>query len=152
MPRRAVVLGAVVAGVVAADQATKWWAQRRLAGGAIHVIGDDVGFRLSRNAGGAFGIFEGYTPLLAVLAAVLTLVLVRAASRVTNPWVLVALALVLGGALGNLVDRVFRSPGFLRGEVVDFIGVKSFPTFNLADAAVTVGAALFAIAVLRHPS
>ncbi len=64
---------------------------------------------------------------------------------------LVALALVLGGALGNLVDRLVRSPGFLRGEVVDFVGVRSFPTFNLADSAITIGAVLLLIAVVRAP-
>jgi signal peptidase II len=57
--------------------------------------------------------------------------------------------LVLGGALGNLVDRVVRSPGFLRGAVVDFIDIGPWPTFNVADAALTIGALMFAVLLLR---
>ena len=148
---RGLLVAAIVVGVVLLDQATKIWAVDRLADGPITVIGDDVGFRLSRNSGGAFSIFQGFTPLLALLAVVLTVVLVRAVVRTRDPLMLVALALILGGALGNLVDRVARTPGFLRGEVVDFVGVGSFPTFNVADAAITVGALLLLVAVVRIP-
>ena len=68
--------------------------------------------------------------------------LVRAVRRTEDTLLVVALSLVLGGALGNLIDRMFRSPGFLRGAVVDFVHVGSFPTFNVADAAITIGAIL----------
>jgi signal peptidase II len=142
---------AIVVGVVALDQLTKVWAVERLADGPVTVLGDDIGFRLSRNSGGAFSVFQGFTPFLALLAVVLTVILVRAVSRTDDRLMLVALALVLGGALGNLLDRLFRSPGFLRGEVVDFVGVKSFPTFNVADSAITVGAVLLLVATLRAP-
>lgn len=148
---RGLLVAAIVVGVVVLDQVTKIWALDRLADGPIVVVGDDIGFRLSRNSGGAFSIFQGFTPLLALLAIGLTVVLVRAVSRTHDPLMLVALALVLGGALGNLVDRAVREPGFLRGEVVDWIGVERFPTFNLADAAITVGAVLLLVAVLRMP-
>ena len=148
---RGLLVAAIVIGVVVLDQATKIWALDRLADGPIVVVGDDIGFRLSRNSGGAFSIFQGFTPLLALLAIGLTVVLARAVSRTRDPLMLVALALVLGGALGNLVDRLVREPGFLRGEVVDWIGVDRFPTFNLADAAITVGAVLLLVAVLRMP-
>jgi len=142
---------AIVLGVIALDQLTKAWAVERLSDGPIEIFGSDVGLRLSRNSGGAFSLFQGYTPLLAVLAIVLALILVRAVSRTDDRLVLVALALVLGGALGNLVDRLVRSPGFLRGEVVDFVNVESFPTFNVADAAITVGGGLLLLAVVRAP-
>ena len=142
---------AIVIGVVVADQLTKLWAVHRLRDGPIGVIGSDIGFRLGRNSGGAFSTFQAFTPVLAIVAVVLTVILVRAVARTEDRMMLVALALVLGGALGNLMDRLFRSPGFLRGEVVDFIGVKSFPTFNVADSAITVGALLLVIAVLRAP-
>jgi signal peptidase II len=142
---------AIVLGVIALDQLTKAWAVERLSDGPIEIFGSDVGLRLSRNSGGAFSLFQGYTPLLAVLAIVLALILVRAASRTDDRLVLVALALVLGGALGNLADRLVRSPGFLRGEVVDFVNVGSFPTFNVADAAITVGGGLLLLAVVRAP-
>ena len=148
---RGLLVAAIVVGVVVLDQITKIWALERLADGPIVIVGDDVGFRLSRNSGGAFSMFQGFTPLLALLAIGLTVVLVRAVSRTRDPLMLVALALVLGGALGNLIDRLVREPGFLRGEVVDWIGVGRFPTFNIADSAITIGAVALLVAVVRMP-
>lgn len=139
--RLGLVLGIVV-GVVLLDQLTKTWAVSGLEDGPISIIGDDVELRLSRNTGGAFSLFQGFTPLLAILAIVLSVVLVRAVRRTEDVVILIALSLVLGGALGNLFDRFARSPGFLEGAVVDFVRVGSFPTFNVADAAITVGAVL----------
>jgi signal peptidase II len=155
-PRRsgwlvAAIVVFLVAGVVVLDQVTKTWAVRELADGPVELVGSDVGFRLSRNRGGAFSLFQGFTPLLAVLALVLAVVLVRALHRTRDPLVLVALALILGGAIGNLIDRLARSPGFLRGEVVDFVDVGRFPVFNVADSAITIGAVLLFVAVLRSP-
>jgi len=139
--RLGLVLG-IVAGVALLDQLTKTWAVSRLDDGPVSIIGADVELRLSRNTGSAFSLFQGFTPLLAVLAVVLAIVLVRAVRRTDDVVVLVALSLVLGGAVGNLFDRMVRSPGFLEGAVVDFVRVASFPTFNVADAAITVGAVL----------
>jgi signal peptidase II len=138
-PRLAAV---IVVAVVAADLLTKIWAVDRLADGPIGVIGDDIGFQLARNSGGAFSMFQGFTPLLAIVAGVVAYFLVRAVRRTEDTLLVVALSLVLGGALGNLVDRMFRAPGFLRGAVVDFVHVGSFPTFNVADASITIGAIL----------
>ena len=152
-PRHAVrgwLVAAIVVGVVLLDQLTKTWAVRDLADGPVELFGD-VAFRLSRNRGGAFSLFQGFTPLLAVLAIALAVVLVRALRQTHDPLVLVALALILGGAVGNLIDRLARSPGFLRGEVVDFVDVGRFPVFNVADSAITIGAVLLFIAVLRMP-
>jgi signal peptidase II len=132
----------IVALVVALDQATKAWAVNSLQNAPVSIIGTTVEFRLSRNTGSAFSLFQTLTPLLAVLAVVIALVLVRAVRRTDDRVVLVALALVLGGAFGNLADRLFRSPGWLRGAVVDFIHVGSWPTFNVADSAITIGAVL----------
>jgi signal peptidase II len=137
--------------VVVVDQLTKTWAVRELADGPVELFGPEVAFRLSRNSGGAFSLFQGYTPLLAVLAIVLAVVLIRALHRTRDPLVLVALALILGGAIGNLVDRLARSPSFLRGEVVDFVDVSRFPVFNVADSAITIGAVLLFVAALRAP-
>ena len=131
---------AIVVAVVALDPGTKAWAVNRLDRGPISIIGSDVELRLSFNPGGAFGLFGAYTPLLAVVAAVMTVVLIRTVRHATDRLTVISFALVLGGALGNLVDRVFRSPGFLTGRVVDFVNVGSFPTFNVADSAITVGA------------
>jgi signal peptidase II len=146
--RRRLLAGAIVVGVVAVDQLTKTWAVAALDDGPASIIGDDVELRLSRNTGGAFSLFQGFTPLLAIVAIVLTVLLVRALHRSDDPWIVVALALVLGGAIGNLVDRAVRAPGFLRGAVVDFVSVGSFPTFNVADAAITVGAVLLVLRVV----
>jgi signal peptidase II len=110
--------------------------------GPVSIIGADVELRLSRNSGAAFSLFQGFTPVLAVLAVVITVVLVRAVRRAEDRLSVVALALVLGGAAGNLIDRIARSPGFLEGAVIDFVKVGSFPTFNVADSAITIGALL----------
>ena len=75
--------------------------------------------------------------------------LVRTVRRTRDTLLVVALSLVLGGALGNLIDRVFRSPGFLPGAVVDFVHIGSFPTFNVADTAITIGAILVVVWSLR---
>lgn len=142
------LVGAIVVAVVVLDQATKAWALDQLADGPRAIIGSDVELALSRNTGGAFSLFQGFTPLLALIAVVIAVVLVRAVRHADDRLSLVALALVLGGAVGNLIDRVFRSPGFLRGAVVDFVSVGSFPTFNVADAAITIGAVLLVITLV----
>jgi len=138
--RRALFVAAIVAAVVLLDQLTKTWAVASLGDGPVSIIGTDVELALSRNTGGAFSLFQGMTPVLAVLAIVLVVFLVRAARKTDGVIAVVALALVLGGAIGNLTDRIVRSPGFLRGAVVDFVRIDAFPTFNVADSAITVGA------------
>ena len=87
--------------------------------------------------------------VLAVLAIGLSIWLVRTLRRSTDRWTIISLSLVLGGALGNLSDRIFRSPGFLRGHVVDFVKVGSFPSFNVADSAITCGAILLILLSFR---
>lgn len=143
--RRPLLIIGLVVLVVVIDQLTKALVVGHLADGPLSIIGDSVELRLSRNPGGAFSILTGFTPLLAVLAAIVAVVLVRVAQRARDPVMVVALSLVLGGALGNLLDRVFRAPGFLRGEVVDFVRVGTFPSFNVADSAITIGAALLLV-------
>ena len=133
------MIGAIAA-IVAVDQLTKAWAVAALSDGPVHVIGDTVEFELTRNGGGAFSRFQGMTPVLAVGAIVVTFVLFRVLRRMTDSVLVVALTLVLGGALGNLVDRFVRAPGFLRGHVVDFVSVGWWPVFNVADSCVTIGA------------
>jgi signal peptidase II len=141
-----------VAGLVALDQLTKVWAVAALSDGPIHVIGDTVEFHLSRNSGAAFGRFQGMTTLLAVGAILVTVLIVREARHATDRVKLIGYVLVLGGALGNLTDRFFRSPGFLKGHVVDFIAVGRFPVFNIADSCITIGAIVLVWATLRTPS
>ncbi|HKN39233.1 MAG TPA: signal peptidase II [Acidimicrobiia bacterium] len=136
---------AVAAAVVVLDQLTKVWAVSGLSDGPVRVVGSLLELRLTRNPGGAFSLLTNLTPVLAVLAVVMAVYIVRTTRRTADIVMAYSLALVLGGALGNLVDRLVRSPGFLRGEVIDFIKVPHWPTFNVADSAITVGVILIAI-------
>ena len=136
---------AVAGVIVALDQLAKIWAVSALSDGPVEVIGSLLQFRLTRNPGGAFSVLTGLTPVLAVLAVVMVVYIVRTTRRTADVVMAYSLGLVLGGAVGNLVDRLVRSPGFLRGEVVDFIKVPHWPTFNVADCAITVGVILIAV-------
>ncbi len=138
--------------LVGLDQLTKAWAAATLASGPKYVIGHSIGFELTRNSGSAFSRFQGYTPILAVAAILVTVVLVRTMHRVHDAWAVVGLMLVLCGAVGNLCDRIFRSPGFLRGEVVDFVKLGPWPLFNVADSCLTIGAIVLAVRMLRAPA
>jgi signal peptidase II len=150
--RRYALVGGVAAAVIVADQLTKLWAVRRLARGAISVIGP-VRLNLSRNSGGAFGLGSGVVPMVVLAAVALVVVLVAVGRSVDRPSMAVALGLVLGGALGNLADRIFRSPGLGRGSVVDFVDLRWWPVFNLADAAITCGCvALVLMSMRRAPA
>jgi signal peptidase II len=141
------VAGTVVVVVVAADQLSKWWAVRRLTSGPVHVIGT-LDLELSRNTGSAFSLFQGRGPLLALLAAVLVAVLGTLAWRAPTTGRAAVLGLIAGGALGNLSDRVFRGD---HGAVVDFVDLHFWPTFNVADACITVGCILLVVSLLRAP-
>ena len=134
--------------IVALDQLTKSWAASALADHPKKIIGDTVKFELARNSGSAFSGFRGYTPIIALLAATITVFIVRALRHATDGWIVFGLTLILGGALGNLVDRIARSPGFLRGHVVDFVAVGWWPLFNVADSCVTVGAIVLIVRTL----
>jgi signal peptidase II len=145
---RPLLATAIVLGVVVLDQLTKWWAVRDLPGDPVRLFGD-VGFVVVRNTGSAFSLFQAFTPFLAVVAIVVAVVLVRTVRRTRDTLMVLGLSLVLGGAIGNLIDRLLRSPGFLKGAVVDFVHVGGFPTFNVADSAITIGAVLIVIWAVR---
>ncbi len=132
------------------DQTTKWWAENALADGhPRQVIGELLQFRLTRNPGAAFSTGTGYTVLLTVIAVVVIGVCIALAGRLASrPWA-VALGLLLGGALGNVTDRLLREPGPLRGHVVDFLELPHWPIFNVADSAISVAACLFVLFSLR---
>ena len=143
---------AIVATIVVLDQVTKSWIVATHSSVPLEIVGHDIEFRVARNSGGAFSTFTNATIVLAVLAIGLSIWLVRTLRRSTDRATVITLSLVLGGALGNLADRVFRSPGVLRGHVVDFIKVGSFPSFNVADSAITVGALLLVLMSFRSTS
>ncbi|OEJ96639.1 signal peptidase II [Streptomyces thermolilacinus] len=111
----------------------------------IVVIDGLLKFEAVRNPGAAFGIGEAFTVVFTVIAAVVIVVIVRLARKLYSlPWA-IALGLLLGGALGNLTDRIFRAPGVFEGAVVDFIAPAHFAVFNLADSAIVCGGFLIVI-------
>jgi signal peptidase II len=135
--------------IVAADQLTKSLAVAHLTRGVpVRVVGSILQFDLTSNSGGAFSSFQNATPLIAVGAIAATVYLVHVIRGSDDRWTVAALTLLLAGALGNLIDRLFRAPSFLHGEVVDFIRIPYWPTFNIADMAVTFGATLLVVRTL----
>jgi signal peptidase II len=144
------VVALVAALVFLADQGSKSLAVARLTGrGRVDLIGDLFGLRLVRNAGAAFSMATGATWLLTIIALVVVITIIRIARRLGSRGWTLALGLLLGGALGNLTDRLIRSPGFFRGQVVDFLELPHWPIFNLADTSIDTGAVLIALLTLR---
>ncbi len=120
----------------------------------VRVLGGLVYLTHARNTGAAFSFAEGFTVVFTLIAVAVSVVILRTARRLFSTGWAVALGLVLGGALGNLVDRVFRDPGFLRGGVVDFVSVfapdgEVYPVFNVADSAIVCGGVLGAVLAIR---
>lgn len=140
-----VLLGLVI---VVLDQIAKVVAVETLDDGPVPIIGETIRFALVRNSGAAFSLGTDATPVFTVLATVVVLGLLWYSRRVTESWWALGLGLILGGAAGNLVDRLVRAPGFLHGHVIDYVAVGWFPVFNIADAALTVGVVVIAFAVL----
>jgi len=124
------------------DQATKLAAVRWLPGQGVDLVWGAVTLRLSRNAGAAFGLLANAGVVVALAALAVTLVVIWSVRRVPGRGYAVALGLLLGGSLGNLTDRLVRSPGLLRGRVVDFVDFHVWPVFNMADIGIVVGAGL----------
>jgi lipoprotein signal peptidase len=156
-PRRSrarLLIGLALA-VLALDLATKLLVVATIDRGEdIRTLGGLVYLTHARNTGAAFAFAEGATVVFTVIALVVAVVIVRSARRLFSTGWAVALALVLGGAVGNLVDRFFRDPGFLRGGVVDWISVfgpdgEHYPIFNVADSAIVCGGVLGALLALR---
>jgi len=137
---------AVAAAVVVADQLTKWWVVSTLPGRPIELIPGVLQLRYTENTGAAWGLLPGAGSFIALGAIAAAVVIVLVVHRLQRRLEAVAMGLVLGGALGNLGDRVFRGPGLLDGPVVDFVDFSHFPAFNVADSAITVGAALAILA------
>ncbi len=154
--RLVIVLLLVAAVVLAVDQTSKILVVARLTeNDPVTVIDGWLQLRLVRNPGAAFSLSTGTTWLFTIIACVVVIVIIRIARRLGSlPWAL-ALGLLLGGALGNLTDRLLREPGFARGHVVDFIEYLrfpyiSFPVFNVADSCIVTAACLIAILGARE--
>ena len=138
--------------IVLLDQVSKAWALRDLADGRIiHVIWT-MQFNLTFNRGMAFSRGTGIGPIIGVIGLVVVVLLLLSLRRADNALTRVATGLIIGGAVGNILDRLFRGSGWMRGAVVDFIDFQWWPVFNVADMAIMIGAATMMVAMLKYNS
>lgn len=142
-PLRLRTLLAVAAALLILDLVTKALVVANIEPGKpVRIIGDFVTLVIVRNPGAAFSMATGMTWLLTLVAVAVVIGVVRMGRTLRSPWWALGLGMVLGGALGNLIDRFFRSPGPLQGHVVDFVSVGWWPVFNVADSSIVCGAIL----------
>lgn len=153
--RELLIFGAIALLIIGLDQVTKYWAQqfllpRRLSGeGPIELLGGFLKFTYAENTGAAFSIGTGITWVFTLIAIGVVVFILRYARRLASlPWALV-LGGLLGGSLGNLIDRMFRAPGPFEGAVVDFIQLPYWAIFNIADMAVVMSGIGIAILLVR---
>ena len=144
------MLVGIAAFVLAADIITKTLVVAHLRPGEpVHVLGDVLEFNLIRNPGAAFSVGTGYTIVFTAIAVGVIIAIVRTARHLFSLGWAITLGLLLGGAMGNFGDRLFRAPGVFRGEVVDWIEVTRYwPVFNLADSAIVCGGVLTVLLAL----
>ena len=139
--RRLRLLVTVAFLVVLLDQISKYLIVRNMsAREPISLLGGFLTITYTRNPGAAFSLGTGFTFLFTGVALAVVVVILRTATRLFSIWWALALGALLGGAIGNLADRMFRAPGVGRGYVVDWIQLPHFAVFNLADSAITCAA------------
>lgn len=144
------LFGVVAACAWALDQVTKVAAVAWIEpGDSITLVPGVFWLTLTRNAGAAFSTGTGLTVVLSLVAVAVVAIVIRLARRLRDRWWALGLGLLLGGALGNLTDRILRAPGPLRGEVVDFLHLTHWPVFNVADIALTFAAITIIIRTWR---
>lgn len=145
------MMAIVVVIIAVIDQITKTIMLNWLEPGEpVNIIGDWFRFYLLFNPGAAFSMGENSTWLFTCIQIAFILGVAIYSPKVTDRWVGVGLALIAGGAAGNLMDRLFREPQFFLGHVVDFISVGNFAVFNIADSAITVGVIVFVVAMFTE--
>jgi len=146
--RRQLLITALI--VVLLDLATKIWAVARLENQPeIKVIGEFLKFSFVRNPGAAFSFGTGITWAFTLVAIAVSIAILMVSKSVTNRLWAIALGGLLGGAVGNLIDRVFRSPEVFQGHVVDFISLPNYPMFNISDSAVVLSALTMVVLSFR---
>jgi signal peptidase II len=149
--RRSALVAAVAAVVIAVDQLTKTWAVHTLQGRDVDLFWT-LRFHLARNRGAAFSLNFASGGVTALLAIAVVIILITVGRGMNTRVGILGLGLVLGGALGNLVDRLVRDgSGFLGGAVIDFIDFQWWPIFNVADMAVTIGGVLLVLTSVKEP-
>ena len=133
------------------DLATKIWAVNNLSSrNPVEILGSFFQLTLVRNPGAAFSFATGATVVFTGIAVAAVIVIVYYSSKITSLGWATTLGLLLGGVLGNLTDRLFRSPGFFKGEVIDWLEIINWPVFNLADSAIVVAAFLAIVLTIRN--
>ncbi len=147
--RRYLIGLGIAATIVVADLLTKRYAALNFDGNPVEIIPGFFGFTYVENPGGAFGMFQNGGVVIGVAALVVTVVVLVALALERPMAETVALGFVVGGAVGNLVDRFARGDGIIDGPVIDWIELWWIPTFNIADASVTVALALLVIHAWR---
>ena len=149
-PRRVSLLFGVAAAVFAVDVITKIIVVATLTPGRqVPVIGSLLTLDLVRNSGAAFSFGPGMTILFTVIAVGVIIFIVRTSRRLRSLAWAVTLGLLLGGAAGNLTDRLLRAPGVFRGEVVDWVQLPHWPVFNVADSCIVCGGILAVVLAAR---
>ena len=144
------IIAGVVGTVLIADQFTKWLALRTLSDGPIDLL-PTLRLRLTYNSGFSFGAGSRYGVLVGAAVSVIVVFLIVRLMGATSRRHVVLLSAILGGAIGNLLDRLFRTDGWpLTGEVVDFIDVTWYAVFNVADAVLVVAVATFIVTEYLH--
>lgn len=128
--------------VVALDRVTKRWAETELRDAPRTIIRGLLTFRFTENSGAAFSLFENAGPFLGIAAVIAVGVVGAALARKRPIYEVVGFGLIIGGAIGNLIDRIIRGAGFLDGHVIDWIQLPNFPTFNIADSSITLAVVL----------
>ncbi|MFZ4107607.1 MAG: signal peptidase II [Candidatus Planktophila sp.] len=133
------------------DLATKAWAVSQLAHrGSVKVVGSFFQLTFVRNSGAAFSFATGATLAFSIFSICVLIAITTFAPRITSRGWAVVLGLVMGGVLGNLSDRIFREPGFLRGHVIDWMQLPHWPIFNIADSAIVIAAAISIVLSARN--
>jgi signal peptidase II len=141
----------VAAVLIGFDQITKQWAVGSLTEGDRRHVFSTLHWQLHFNSGMAFSRGQGMGRFIGLLAVVVSVVLFASLRRIRRPLAVIAVGLVAGGAVGNVLDRLFRAKnGLLSGSVVDFIDLRFWPIFNIADSGVVIGAGLLILDSWRH--
>ena len=135
------------------DFATKSWALNSLdSRKPVKLLGDFLQLTLLKNSGAAFSLAQGATVIFTIFAILVVAAIAYYSIKITSFGWSIVLGLALGGVLGNLTDRIFRSPGFFTGHVIDWIQLPNWPVFNLADSAIVVAASIAVILSIRNIS
>ena len=142
-------LWGLIAVIVASDQLSKHWALNRLSDNSVIDLVGSLRFKLAFNKGMAFSQATGAGPVIGALGFVVVIVIVVWLRRSAQGAAAIAAGLIVGGAIGNLTDRLLRGDAWLSGAVVDFIDLQWWPVFNVADAAISIGAVLMVVASVR---